>query len=79
MGTNMASAYLLLNVETGTEEEVMNNLKTLQEIKEAWMVYGVYDIIVRVETETMEELKNIVSWTVRRLDRVRSTMTMIVV
>lgn len=75
----MASAYLLLNVETGTEEEVMNNLKTLQEIKEAWMVYGVYDIIVRVETETMEKLKNIVSWTVRRLDRVRSTMTMIVV
>lgn len=57
----------------------MNNLKTLQEIKEAWMVYGVYDIIVRVETETMEKLKNIVSWTVRRLDRVRSTMTMIVV
>ena len=75
----MASAYLLLNVETGTEEEVMNKLKTLQEVKEAQMVYGVYDIIVRVETETMEELKNVVSWTVRRLDRVRSTMTMIVV
>ena len=75
----MASAYLLLNVETGTEEEVINNLKTLQEVKEARMVYGVYDIVVRVETETMEELKNVVSWTVRRLDRVRSTMTMIVV
>jgi len=75
----LASAYLLLNVETGTEEEVMNKLKTLQEVKEARMVYGVYDIIVRVETETMEELKNVVSWTVRRLDRVRSTMTMIVV
>ncbi len=57
----------------------MNKLKTLQEVKEAWMVYGVYDIIVRVETGTMEELKNVVSWTVRRLDRVRSTMTMIVV
>ena len=75
----MASAYLLLNVETGTEEEVMNNLKPLQEVKEARMVYGVYDIVVRVEAETMEELKNIVSWTIRRLDRVRSTMTMIVV
>jgi DNA-binding Lrp family transcriptional regulator len=75
----LASAYLLLNVETGTEEEVMNKLKTLQKVKEARMVYGVYDIIVRVETETMEELKNVVSWTVRRLDRVRSTMTMIVV
>ena len=73
----MASAYLLLNVETGTEKEVMNKLKTYQEVKEAWMVYGVYDIIVQVETETMEELKNIVSWTIRRLDKVRSTMTMI--
>jgi DNA-binding Lrp family transcriptional regulator len=64
-----------LNVETGTEEEVMNRLKDLTEVKEARMVYGVYDIIVRVETETMEELKNVVSWTIRRLDRVRSTMT----
>ena len=75
----MASAYLLLNVETGTEEEVIDSLKPLQEVKEAWMVYGVYDIVVRVEAETMEELKNVVSWTIRRLDRLRSTMTMIVV
>ncbi len=57
----------------------MNKLKPLQEVKEARLVYGVYDIIVRVEAETMEELKNVVSWTIRRLDRVRSTMTMIVV
>ena len=75
----MASAYLLLNVETGTEEDVIESLKSLQEVKEARMVYGVYDVIVRVETGTMEELKNVVSWTIRRLDMVRSTMTMIVV
>ncbi len=75
----LASAYLLLNVETGTEEDVIESLKSLQEVKEARMVYGVYDVIVRVETGTMEELKNVVSWTIRRLDRVRSTMTMIVV
>ena len=75
----MASAYLLLNVETGAEKEVMNSLRDLQEVKEAWTVYGVYDLVLRVEAETMEELKNVVSWTVRRLDRVRSTMTMIIV
>jgi DNA-binding Lrp family transcriptional regulator len=68
-----------LNVETGTDEEVLDSLKPLQEVKEARMVYGVYDIVVRVEAETMEELKNVVSWTIRRLDRVRSTMTMIIV
>jgi DNA-binding Lrp family transcriptional regulator len=57
----------------------MNSLRDLQEIKEARMVYGVYDMVIRAEAETMEELKNIVSWTIRRLNRVRSTMTMIVV
>ncbi|MHA2083954.1 MAG: Lrp/AsnC ligand binding domain-containing protein [Candidatus Thorarchaeota archaeon] len=75
----MATAYLLLNVETGTEGEVMRSLKPIPEVKEAHMVYGVYDIIIRVETENMEELKNLVSWGIRRLYRVRSTMTMIVV
>jgi len=75
----LATAYLLLNVETGTEEEVMRSLKSIEEVKEARMVYGVYDLIVRVETVNMEELKNLVSWRIRRLDRVRSTMTMIAV
>ncbi len=75
----MAKAYLLLNVETGTEVEVIRSLKTIQEVKEARMVYGVYDIIIRVETETMQELKDVVSWKIRRLDRLRSTMTMFVV
>ncbi len=75
----LATAYLLLIVEIGTEEEVMKSLKSIEDVKEARMVYGAYDIIVRVETVDMEELKNLVSWRIRRLDRVRSTMTMIVV
>ena len=79
MGMLLATAYLLLNVETGTEEEVMRSLKPIPEVKEAQTVYGEYDIIIRVETETMKEMKNLVSWRIRRLYRVRSTMTMIVV
>jgi Lrp/AsnC family transcriptional regulator for asnA, asnC and gidA len=75
----LATAYLLLNVETGSEEEVMRSLNPIQEVKEAQMVYGVYDIIIRVETETMEEMKNLVNGMIRRLYSVRSTMTMIVV
>ena len=75
----MFTAYLLLNVETGTEEVVMRYLQSIEEVKEARMVYGAYDIVLRVETETMEDLKHIISWRIRRLDRVRSTNTMIVV
>ncbi|TEU12136.1 Lrp/AsnC family transcriptional regulator [Candidatus Bathyarchaeota archaeon] len=75
----MATAYILISVEIGAEGEVLKSLKPVSEIKEAHLVYGVYDIIARVETETMQELKDTVSWKIRRIDKVRSTLTMIVV
>ncbi len=73
----MATAYVLLNTELGAETDVMKDMKMIVEIKEAHMVYGVYDIIARIEADTMEDLKNIISWKVRRLDKVRSTLTII--
>jgi DNA-binding Lrp family transcriptional regulator len=48
-------------------------------VEEAFAVYGVYDIIARVKSDTMDRLKETVTWKVRRLDKVRSTLTMIVV
>ena len=57
----------------------MRSLNPIPEVKEARMVYGAHDIIIRVETETMEEMKNVVNGRIRRLYRIRSTMTMIVV
>jgi len=75
----LATAFVLINAEIGAENDVLKDLKTITEIKEAHMVYGVYDIIARVETETMQELKDTISWKIRRLDKVRSTLTMIVV
>lgn len=75
----MAMAYVLINVEIGSEDEVFRNLDPISEVKEAHLLYGVYDIIARIETETMQELKDTVSLKIRRLDKVRSTLTMIVV
>ncbi len=75
----LATAFVLINAEIGAESEVLKDMKGIPEVKEAHMVYGVYDIIARVETETMQELKDAISWKIRRLDKVRSTLTMIVV
>lgn len=75
----LATAFVLINAEIGSESEVLKGLKEIDEVKEAHMVYGVYDIIARISTETMQELKDIISWKIRRLDKVRSTLTMIVV
>jgi len=77
--TALATAFVLINAEIGAENEVLKDLKAISEVKEAHMVYGVYDIIARVVTDTMQELKDTISWKIRRLDKVRSTLTMIVV
>jgi len=72
-------AFVLINTEIGAEEEVLAELRKVNEVKEAYMVYGVYDIIARIQADTMEKLKEIVSWKIRRLDKVRSTLTMLVI
>lgn len=73
-----ACAYVLLNVEIGLEEKIMEALKAIPEVKEAHQLYGVYDIIARVESDTMLNLKNAISSKIRQIEKVRSTLTMIV-
>jgi len=71
-------AFVLINTEIGSESEVLKVLKKVNGVKEAYSVYGVYDIIAKVQAETMDKLKELVTWQIRRLDKVRSTLTMIV-
>lgn len=78
MDFEMPIAFVLINTEIGAEEEVVKQLKKIDAVKEAYAVYGVYDIIAKVEAESMDKLKEIVSWNIRRLDKVRSTLTMLV-
>ena len=75
----MAKAFILVNVEIGADVEVLNDLGSISEVMEAHRVYGVYDIIAVVETSTMQELKDVIGFKIRSLDKVHSTMTMIVV
>jgi DNA-binding Lrp family transcriptional regulator len=75
----MPTAFVLINTEIGSEAEVLKDLKKVEGVHEAFAVYGVYDIIASVKADTMDKLKEIVTWRVRRLDKVRSTLTMIVV
>jgi DNA-binding Lrp family transcriptional regulator len=75
----LPSAFVLINAEIGSEDEVLKQLKQLPNVKESYVVYGVYDIVAKVSADTMDKLKEIVTWKIRRLDKVRSTLTMIVV
>ena len=74
----MHLAFVLINAEIGTEDEILKALNKIPNVKEAYLVYGVYDILAKVEAESMARLKEVVTWKIRRLDKVRSTQTMIV-
>ena len=74
----MGLAYVLIGVEIGAGEEVLRELRKMPEVKESYGVYGVYDIIVKVEAEDMTGLKEVISSKIRTIDRVRNTVTMIV-
>ena len=73
----MPKAFVLINVESGTEEEVVGELKKIDGIEEAYFSYGVYDIIAKIKAESMEKLKDMVTKKVRAISEVRSTLTLI--
>ena len=75
----MPMAFVLINAEIGSEEEVLKELKKVEGVVEAYVVYGVYDVVAKIRADTMDRLKDVVTWHVRRLNKVRSTLTMIVV
>jgi len=75
----MPTAFVLVNTEIGSENEVLTELKKVDGVQEANTVYGVYDIIAKISAGSMDKLKEIVTWHIRRLDKVRSTLTMIVI
>ena len=70
-------AFVLINTELGSEREVLTALRKLSEVKEAHVLFGVYDIIARIESDSVERLKEVVNSNIRSLSKVRSTLTMI--
>jgi DNA-binding Lrp family transcriptional regulator len=75
----MSTAFVLINTDLGEGSEVFDALKEIKEVKEVYGVYGVYDYVVKLEAETMQNLKDTITTKIRRLNHVRSTLTMIVV
>jgi len=74
----MPKAYVLINTESGSEDAVAKVLKKIEGVEEAYVAYGVYDVIAKIQAESMDELKSLVTHRIRRVDKVRSTLTMLI-
>jgi len=70
-------AYVLFSVSSGAEDQVQKDLQDIEGVQEVYVSYGVYDVIVKINTDSMEKLKELVSYRLRKVDNIRSTLTLI--
>ncbi|KAF6249732.1 MAG: Lrp/AsnC family transcriptional regulator [Candidatus Nitrosopumilus sp. MTA1] len=72
----MEIAYVLLNCDLGFDEAVIEDLKHIDSVKEVHGVYGAYDIIVKVENQKRDKIREIIIWSIRKREHVRSTLSL---
>jgi len=75
----MTTAYVLISCDLGFDVEIIDEIKQLEDVKEVHGIFGAYDIIVKLESDDVENLKDIITWKIRKLNRVRSTLTLMAV
>jgi DNA-binding Lrp family transcriptional regulator len=75
----MPIAYVLINCDLGSEEAIIKALENIPEVKEVRGVYGVFDIFAKVESNDLARLRDVVTKQIRRLERVRSTNTLMAI
>jgi len=74
----METAFVLINCDLECEKAIIDELKLLPNIKEAHGILGAYDIIAKLESDSVEGLRDTITWKVRKINRVRSTLTLMV-
>ena len=75
----MEIAYVLINCDLGYEEQIIEELKHLSDVKEVHGVFGAYDILAKVESDQISTLRETITWKIRKIRRVRSTLTLMVI
>jgi len=67
---------VLINCDLGSEEQIIEELKHLSDVKEVHGTFGAYDILAKVESDQTTNLRETIMWKIRKIDRVRSTLTL---
>jgi len=74
----MPTAYILVNTEIGSEKQVRKALKKIDGVKEAHNLWGVYNIIVNIKADNIDELKQIITNRIEKIDKINSKLTMLI-
>jgi DNA-binding Lrp family transcriptional regulator len=72
----MEKAYILLSCEIGEEHDLASQLRAIDEIKGILITFGEYDIVVEAETTNSDKMDKLITSKIRKLDKIRSTITL---
>jgi len=75
----MHKGFVLLNCDLGAEECIVEELRKISQVTQAYVTFGAYDVIAEINTDSREDFDETVSFKIRRLTRVVSTMTLNVI
>ena len=73
----VTTAYVMIACDYGQEEQVLDELRTIDRVKEVHGTEGHYDIVAEVESQSSSEINETVSEKIRRISGVRSTLILL--
>ncbi len=73
----MTVGYVLINCELGAEEGLIEKIKEIQSVKDVFGTFGAHDIMVKVEADHLEKLREVITWEIQKLDKIRSTVSLV--
>ncbi|MGI0003877.1 MAG: Lrp/AsnC ligand binding domain-containing protein [Candidatus Nitrosotenuis sp.] len=80
----MPIAFILLNSDLGSDQEIVTKIKDILGVERGLKydvqgVYGIYDIVVKIESDNADHLRSVITNKIRKIDKVQSTLTMMVI
>lgn len=73
----MTIAYVMINCESGAEETIMEKLKEIEQVKEVFGTIGTHDLMVKLDAENFEKVREIVSRNIQKIEKIRTLSTLV--
>jgi DNA-binding Lrp family transcriptional regulator len=74
----MMQAYILRNVEGGSGDDMLKEVKSMAGVERSYVSYGVYDLIIKIKANSIQELKDVVIHRIRQIKTAQSTLTLMI-
>jgi len=73
----LTNAYVLAKLQAGLDQQILNEVRKMPGVQKATPTYGIYDLLVEVSFDTMEDLDKFTFEGIRKINGVKDTATLI--